>query len=155
MTDTPPRPGRRLLWRGFLLGLLGLGLLMASSFAMPGDAIGRNDARTWLATLGIFASIGVGVAGAVMFLVGLVKRSREPRPARDPKIQRPTVAQAIAIVIGSMVLGLSTCGAFAASLESNSGFAAILLVGGAVGFVASGALFVYGVIVTVRRLRRK
>jgi hypothetical protein len=155
MTDTPPRPSRRLLWRGFLLGLLGLGLLMASSFAMPDNAVGRNDACTWLATLGIFASVGVGAAGAVMFLVGLVKRFREPRPPRDPTIKRPTVLQAVAIVIGSMVLGISTCGAFAASLESNTGFAAVLLVGGAVGFVASGVLFVYGVIVFVRRLKRK
>lgn len=155
MTDALPRPSRRLLWRGFLLGLLGLGLLMASSFAMPDDATSRNDVRTWLAVLGIFAGVGVGVAGAVMFVVGLVKRFREPRPPRDPSIKRPTAGQAVAIVIASAVLGLSTCGAFATAFESNSGYAAILLLGGGVGFVASGVLFVYGVIVFVRRLMSK
>jgi hypothetical protein len=128
---------------------------MASSFAMPDDATSRNDARTWLTTLGIFAGLGVGVAGAVMFVVGLVKPFREPRPPRDPTIKRPTPLQAVAIVIASLVLGLSTCGAFASSLESNSRFGAILLVGGAVGFIASGVLFLYGVIVFVRRLMGK
>jgi hypothetical protein len=155
MTDTPPRPSRRLLWQGVLLGILGLGVLMASAFAMPDDAIGRNDVRTWLAVLGIFAGGAGGVAGAVMFVIGLVKRFREPRRPRDPNIKHPTAGQAVAIVIASMVLGLSTCAAFASSFESNSGFAAILLVGGAVGFVASGALFLYGVIVFVRRLMGK
>jgi hypothetical protein len=155
MSETPPRPSRRLLWRGCLLGVLGLGLLMASSFAMPGDATTRNDARTWLTTLGIFAGLGTALAGAVMFLLGLVKRFREPRPPRDPAIRRPTALQAVAIVVGSMVLGLSTCGAFASAFESNSGFAAVLLIGGAVGFVASGVLFLYGVVVFVRRLRGK
>ena len=155
MTETPPRPSRRLLWRGFLVAVLGLGLLMASSFAMPDDATHRNDAKTWLAVLGIFGGVGTGLAGAVMFLLGLVKRFREPRPPRDPTIKRPTAAQAVAIVIASMVLGLSTCGAFASAFESNSSFAAILFIGGAVGFIASGVLFVYGVIVFVRRLMGK
>src|SRR3954447_9769151 len=150
MTEAPGRPSRRLLWRGFLLGVLGLAVLMASSLSMPDDPKGRNDLQTWLPVLGIFAG-APGVGGAVIFVVGLVKRSGEPRPPRDPNRKRPTAAQAVAIVLGSMVLGLSTCGAFASALESNSGYAAILLVGGAIGFVASSALFLYGVVVFVRR----
>jgi hypothetical protein len=155
MTEAPGRPSRRLLWRGFLLGVLGLAVLMASSLSMPEDPKGRNDLQTWLPVLGIFAGVATAVAGAVMFLVGLVKRFREPRAPRDPNRKRPTATQAVAIVLGSMVLGLSTCGAFASALESNSGYAAILLAGGAIGFVASGALFLYGVVMFVRRLMSK
>jgi hypothetical protein len=155
MTDTPPRQSRRLLWRGFLLATVGLGLLLGSSFAMPADSMTRNDVRTWMAVLGIFLGIAAAVAGAVMFVVGLVRRFREPRPPRDPNIKRPTAGQAVAIVLAAIVLGLSTCGAFATSFESNSGFAAILLVGGGLGFIASGVLFLYGVVVFLRRVMGK
>src|SRR5262245_19784083 len=112
MTGTPSRPSRRLLRRGVLLGLLGLVALPCSSVGVPDDVMSRNDALTWLAILGVFGGLGMVLGGAVAVLVGLVKWFREPKPPRDPTVKHPTVGQAAAIVLGSVVLGLSTCGAF-------------------------------------------
>ena len=153
MSDAQPHPSRDFLWRGFLLTVFGLGVLLGSAFTLPDNAVGRNDVRTWLPVIGIFAGLGVGLVGAGLLVLGIVKRFREPRAPRDPNLKRPTKWQAMAIAGASVLLGLSSCGVFAVSLESNSNFAMLLVLGGAGFFVLSGVVFLYAVVIFILRLR--
>jgi hypothetical protein len=143
MADELRRPSKRLRTRGAIAFLAGLVVIVPSLAVLGGPSAQGNSPGVWLSVLGFYAGLIAMLVGAGMFVVGTVKRWKEPKEARPPR-NWPTVNQAAILLVSALILTLACCaGMFFGAIDEEGKYWFVTMSASA-GFAIGLVLIVLG-----------